>query len=190
MVGYLETYQRVSIKEVVYSCLKHPQMKKSVVAVYESHEKALRAVKHLVKHEIPENELSIVGQGEVIEDHIHFVPVKKAKMATTYIGLGAGALLGLLAGLEIIPVPGLKGIFGSGGFVGMLGGVVIGAVIGAIASIVFSMIVKKDDFVVMQKHIDKGKYMLVVKGELEDIEKSKKLLHTENIHEEIIEVAG
>jgi hypothetical protein len=84
----------------------------------------------------------------------------------------------------------LKSLFGEGGFVGLLGGTVMGAVAGSLVSIVFSMVVKKDELVMMQKHIDKGRYMLVVKGSLEDIEKSKKLLHTENIHEEIIDVEG
>ncbi|MGB0403722.1 MAG: hypothetical protein ACPGEG_06445 [Salibacteraceae bacterium] len=165
-------------------------MKKSVVAVYDNHAKAVRAVKHLVKNDIPENELSIVGQGQLIEDHIHFVPVKKAKMVIPYIGLAIGAGLGLLAGYGILPLPGFDSIVEAGGFVGMLAGTVFGAVVGALISIVFSLIYRKDDLVVMQKHIDKGKYMLVVKGELADIEKSKKLLHTENIHEEIIDVEG
>ena len=165
-------------------------MKKSVVALYDNHAKAVSAVKHLVKHDISEKELSIVGQGELIEDHIHFVPVKKAKLVIPYIGLGIGACFGLLAGYGVFPIPGFDSFLEAGGFVGMLGGTVFGAVVGSIISIVFSLFYRKDDMVIMQKHLDKSKFMLVVKGSLEDIEKSKKLLHTENIHDEIIDIEG
>ena len=165
-------------------------MKKSTVAVYESNSKALSAVKHLVAHGIPAEGLSVVGKGQLIEDHIHFIPVKKAKTITPYIGLGIGAVLGLVVGLGLVEIPGFAKFFEAGGMVGMLGGTVFGAIVGGVISIIFSLIVKRDDLVLMQKHIENGKYMLVVKGTLEDIEKSKKLLHTENIHEEIIDVEG
>ena len=57
-------------------------MKKSVVAVYDKNSKAISAVKHLVANGIPAEELSVVGEGQLIEDHIHFIPVKKAKIIT------------------------------------------------------------------------------------------------------------
>jgi len=164
-------------------------MKKSVVAIYDRNSKAISAVKHLVTHGIPAEELSIVGQGQLIEDHIHFIPVKKAKVVTPYIGLGIGAVLGLIVGMGWVEIPGFAKFFDTGA-VAILGGLVMGAVVGGLSSVVFSLIFRHDDLVMMQKHIDNGKYMLVVKGSLEDIEKSKKLLHTENIHEEIIDVEG
>ncbi|MBD80023.1 MAG: hypothetical protein CL840_14010 [Crocinitomicaceae bacterium] len=165
-------------------------MKKSVVAVYSNNDKALSAIKYLVKHGIPAEELSVVGQGQLIEDHIHFIPVKKAKKMTPYVGLGIGAVLGFIVGMGWIVIPGFETFFEAGGMIGMLGGIVFGAAVGAVISIIFSIIVRKDDLVMMQKHIDNGKFMLVVKGTLEDIEKSKKLLHTEDIHEEIIDIEG
>lgn len=165
-------------------------MKKSVVAVYDKNSKAISAVKHLVSHGIPAEELSVVGEGQLIEDHIHFIPVKKAKTVTPYIGLGIGAVLGFVVGMGWVQIPGFEKLFDAGAGIGLLGGVVFGAVIGGLISIVLSLVIRRDDLVMMQKHIDNGKYMLVVKGSLENITKSKKLLHTENIHEEIIDVEG
>jgi len=165
-------------------------MKKSVVAVYDKNSKAISAVKHLVANGIPAEELSVVGEGQLIEDHIQFIPIKKAKIVTPYIGLGIGAVLGFVVGMGWLDIPGFGKLFEAGGMIGMLGGIVFGAVIGGLVSVVLSLVIRRDDLVVMQKHIDNGKYMLVVKGSLEDITKSKKLLHTENIHEEIIDVEG
>ena len=165
-------------------------MKKSVVAVYDKNSKAISAVKHLVANGIPAEELSVVGEGQLIEDHIHFIPVKKAKIITPYVGLGIGGVLGVIVGMGWVQIPGFSKLFEAGGMIGLLGGIVFGAVIGGSLSIIFSLVVRRDDLVMMQKHIDNGKYALVVKGSLEDIEKSKKILHTENIHEEIIDVEG
>tara|TARA_B110000285_G_scaffold80510_1_gene92908 strand:+ start:604 stop:729 length:126 start_codon:yes stop_codon:yes gene_type:complete len=41
-------------------------MKKSVVAVYDKNSKAISAVKHLVANGIPAEELSVVGEGQLI----------------------------------------------------------------------------------------------------------------------------
>lgn len=165
-------------------------MKKSVVAVFNQHQKAINAAKYLAKHGIPDNELSIVGKGDLVEDHIHFVPVKKYKKIPLLIGIIGGAILGVLAGTGMVDIPVLNAFSDSGGFVGLLAGVVLGAVLGAILSIAVSLVIRKDDLVVLQKHVDNGKYTLVVTGSEEDILKSRKLLHTENIHEDIVDLQG
>ncbi len=165
-------------------------MKKSTVAVYASNEKAINAVKHLVKHGIPEDELSIVGQGQLVEDHIHFVPVKQYKKVPLFLGVGIGGVLGLLVGMGIIDLPFLNSADNSGGFVGTLLGLVFGAIIGAVVSIVISLIIRKDDLVLLQKHIDNGSYAVVVKGSESDITKSKDLLHATSGHQKSVHLSG
>lgn len=165
-------------------------MKKSTVAVYKSNESAINAVKHLVKSGIPENELSVIGEGQLVEDHIHFVPVKKYKMAPIIIGVIGGGLIGVLAGAGIIDLPVLGHIEDSGGFVGLLAGLTIGAAIGAAITVLVSILVKKDELVVLQKHIDNGRYAVVVKGSDGDILRAKELLHKDAKHENLMHLKG
>lgn len=162
-------------------------MSKSVVAVYESHDKAVRAVTHLTKNGIDEKGLSIVGKGETVEDHIHVVPVKGIKMAPAFIGAAVGAVLGGIAGVSGIEIPGFGFIAGADatGFSGALGGVVPGVIAGFIVSAIFQLVYRKDELVVFKKHVEGGKYLVVVNGDESEVSKSRKLLHTENIHEEL-----
>ncbi len=166
-------------------------MKKSTVAVYKSNETAIKAVKHLIKHGIAEEELSIVGKGDLIEDHIHFVPVKKYKIAPIIIGLGVGGLLGGLSGAGMLQLPLFEQFSDAGFFIGLLAGIGIGAAIGALITVIASIVVKKDEIVVLQKHIDNGSYAVVVKGSDADIAKSKELLHqSKHGHHHLVQLHG
>ena len=163
-------------------------MKKSVVAVYESHEKAIRAVTHLIKHDIPESHLSIVGHGDIVEDHIHIVEVKNFKLMPGFVGAGVGGVLGFVAGAADVPIPGVAFLTEAGGLPGLLGGIAVGIAVGALISIAVSLAYRKDDLVLFKKHVEKGKYLVVVNGENDEIDKSRKLLHTENEHLEIHDI--
>lgn len=161
-------------------------MDKSTVAVYSTNEKAIKAVKHLVTNGIPEEELSIVGEGQLVEDHIHFVPVKQYKKAPLFVGIVCGGVLGLLAGAGIIDIPFMKSVDDSGGFIGLLSGVVLGSIVGAAISILISLVIRKDDLVILQKHIDNGHYAVVVKGSEGDILRAKELLNTKKGHTNMV----
>lgn len=165
-------------------------MAKSIVAVYENNDKALRAVKHLANHDIGSDKLSVIGRGDIVEDHIHVVPVKKMKQAPIFIGAGFGAVAGIMAGVLNIPIPGVKFLTEAGGLPGFLGGMTIGLVVGALTSIAISAIYRKDDLILFKKHLEGGKFLVVVNGSDADIEKSKKLLHTENLHIELHDLIG
>jgi hypothetical protein len=53
---------------------------------------------------------------------------------------------------------------------------------GGIASILITLGIKKDSVVKYEEHLYKGKFMVVVNGELNQIKKAEKILHTEGLH--------
>ena len=157
----------------------------ATIAIYVDHEKAIRAVKHLVKHGIDEKEISLVGTGEIVEDKMHINSIKSLKKAPVPIGAIAGGVLGVLAGAGMLAVPGLGFVFLAGKFVGALGGITLGMATGGVTSFLVSIGFKQDQVVRYQKHLEHGNYMVVVNGPTEHIKEAHDLLHTHNDHLEL-----
>jgi len=154
---------------------------KATIAVYQNHEKAVRAVKKLVRDGIDSKEISIIGKGEMIEDRMHITSVKGLKKAPVPIGTIAGGLLGVLAGAGMLMVPGLGFVFLAGKFIGLLGGATVGMVTGGLASILISMGFRKDQVVRFDKHLENGNYLVIVDGEVDHIDQAHKILHTQYV---------
>lgn len=157
----------------------------ATIGVYHDHEKAVRAVKYLVKHGIPDKEISIIGKGELVEDHLHVTSIKGIKKAPVPIGVVAGATLGILAGAGTLAVPGLGFLFLAGKFVGALGGITMGLAAGGLTNVLLGIGFKKDQIARYKKHLDVGDFMVIVDGPEEDIEKANKLLHKHGTHKEL-----
>lgn len=154
----------------------------SKVAVYDSHEKALNAVRLLNENKFPLKNVSIIGKAEIVEDNIHLKSHTTLLNAPLAIGTIAGAVTGILTGIGVFAVPGLGFLYGAGAVVGMMGGLDFGILSGGLGTILDFIGVQNDSEVKYEDHLHEGKYLLLVHGSMDDIIKAEHILHTEGTH--------
>ena len=152
------------------------EVMKSEVAVFDSHEKALEAIKLLNDREFPMDKVSILGQAELMDDHIHVQSLDALKTAPGLLGVGAGTVLGLLTGIGAFAIPGFGFLYGAGALVGIIGGFDIGLVSGGLISLLVNVGVQEDEVVQVEQHLKEGKFLVIVNGSTEQIEKAKVIL--------------
>ncbi len=155
---------------------------KSQVAIYETHAKAIEALEILKEANFPMEKTSLVGQAEIIDDHVHVKSTEDIKIKTTALGVAATSTLGLLAGMGIFAIPGLGFIYGAGALVGAIAGAEIGLVGSGLFSVLTSIGLPKESVVKYEQHIVEGKFLVIVNGSLEEIEHAEHILHTEGTH--------
>ncbi len=155
---------------------------KSTIGIYDSHEEALEAVKALKKAGYPVNQLSIVGKAELVEDHLHVKSNAPLKMAGISIGMVIGPILGVLTGVGVFAIPGFGFLYGVGGLIGAIAGLDLGVLGGGIISILTMLGVKEDEVVTYQEHLNKGHFMVIARGELDEISSAREVLHTHGQH--------
>lgn len=160
---------------------------KSKIAIYNTHDEAVEAVKVLNGQDFPMDNVSLLGTAEVIEDHIHVRSMDTIKKAPAVIGMGAGTVIGLLSGIGIFTIPGFGFLYGAGALVGAIAGFDLGIVTGGLISFLSYIGIKEDSVVKCEEHLKEGKFMVIVKGSLEEIEKAEHILHTEGTHLEFVE---
>lgn len=158
---------------------------KSQVAIYDTHQKAIDALERLKNAEFPMEKTSLLGQAEIIDDHVHVKSMDDIKIKTTALGVIATSTLGLLTGLGIFAIPGLGFIYGAGALVGAIAGAEIGIVGTGLFSILTTIGFPKDSVVKYEQHIVEGKFLVIVVGSIEEIERAEHILHTEGTHLEI-----
>ena len=152
---------------------------KSQVAIYDTHQKAIDALERLKNAEFPMEKTSLIGQAEIVDDHVHVKSMDDVKIKTTALGVVATSTLGLLTGL------GIGFIYGAGALVGAIAGAEIGIVGTGLFSILTTIGFSKDSVVKYEQHIVEGKFLVIVNGTLEEVEKAEHILHTEGTHLEI-----
>jgi len=159
---------------------------KSQVAVYDSHEKAINALKVLNDNNFPMNKVSMLGKAEVIDDHIHVKSLEGMKNAPALLGAGAGTILGLLTGVGAFAIPGFGFLYGAGAVLGALGGFDIGIITGGIGSLLATIGIKKDKVVKCNEHLKAGKYLIAVQGTPEEVKTAENILHSHGTHIEMV----
>lgn len=160
---------------------------KSKIAIYNTHDEAVDAVKVLNDQDFPMRNVSLLGTAEVVEDHIHVRSMDRIKKAPAVIGMGAGTVIGLLSGIGIFTIPGFGFLYGAGALVGAIAGLDLGIVTGGLISFLTFIGIKEDNIVRCQEHLKEGKFMVIVNGTMEEIEKAEHILHTEGTHLEFVE---
>jgi hypothetical protein len=158
----------------------------SQIAIYDTHEKAVNAIKVLSQHEFPMDNVSLLGKAEVIEDHIHIKSLDTIKKAPALVGMGAGTLIGLLSGIGVFAIPGFGFLYGAGALVGIIAGLDLGLVAGGFISLLAFTGIKEEEVVKCEEHLKEGKFMVIVNGSGKEIERAKHILHTEGNHLEFI----
>lgn len=159
---------------------------KSQVAVYDSHEKAINAIKVLDEYNFPMNKVSLLGKADMIDNHIHVKSLEDAKDAPALLGAGAGTIVGLLTGIGAFAIPGFGFLYGAGAVLGAIGGFDLGIIAGGIGTLLATIGIKKDKVVKLNEHLKAGKYLVMVQGTDEDIKQAEHILHTDGSHIEMI----
>ncbi len=155
---------------------------KSTVGVYDTHEKALAAVLELKKAGFTESHISIVGQAEVVDNHLHIKSKEGEKAAPLAVGLVLGPIIGVLSGIGLIAIPGLGIIYGAGAIAGAMAGLDLGLIGGGIASALTMFGIKNENVVKYNEHLAQGHFLVIVQGTEEDATNAHKILLAYNKH--------
>ncbi|MCU0444188.1 MAG: hypothetical protein MUE85_04665 [Microscillaceae bacterium] len=166
------------------------QDKKAIVGVFETHIDAIHAIQVLKKHHFPIEHLALVGSGGAVKEIDGVHTWEEVMIKGTEIGGIVGGILGALTGLTLVLVPEIGIIYtGSalagallggieGGAFGALGGNVLGMLFGARMGADGEATGKEDpeDLKKYKKLIQDGKFLLVVHGPKEEVEKAHQIL--------------
>lgn len=157
----------------------------TIVGVYESHDDAVNAVKSLEKAGYATKNISLISKAELVNDHIHVKSDHTVERAEVGVGLAAGSIIGVLAGVGVFAIPGLGFLYGAGALVGALAGLDIGLLGGGIVSILTSIGIDKAKAAKYEKHLNEGKYLVFVQGDETAVKHAHEVLHTEDLHLEL-----
>ena len=150
------------------------------IASYGSHEKALDAIKDLKKAGFPLKQVSLIGEAQIVDDHMCVSSVEPIKNLPIAVGALAGIVTGLLTGIGIFGIPGFGFLYGAGAIVGAIGGLDLGIIGGGLVTILTHIGIKNDEVIKYEEHIREGKFLLVAKGTQQEIERAETILHIEN----------
>ncbi len=163
----------------------------SVAAIYDTHVQAEHAIKELQKAGVDMKSLSIVGKDTHTDEHVvgYYTAGDRMKY---WGGLGAfwGGFWGLLFGSGVFFIPAFGPILAAGPIVawiiaGLEGAVVVGGV-SAIGAGLVSLGIPKDSVLKYDVALKTDKYVLVVHGTPEQVEKAKDIIAgTEQSHYEV-----
>lgn len=161
---------------------------KSLIGLYNSHDKAIEAIQLLKENGFTNKHLSLLGKvngdDEVAEN------IKNANTAVKGIGIGAvaGTTLGVLAGIGLMAIPGVGLLVGAGALAGAVAGFDFGVIGGGIISALTIGGVEKEMEAKYQKELlETGKTLVVVQGKEEELEKAKALLAAKGGYDELNE---
>ena len=152
------------------------------VAIYDTHDKAVNALKVLGKHNFPMDKVSLIGKSDVIDDHIHLKSLDPVKNSPALIGIGAGSVIGLLSGIGVFTIPGFGFLYGAGAFVGLVGGFNLGFFAGGLGAVLLKLGIKKDSIVDYEEHLNQGMFIVLINGNEETVLEAEKILHSEGTH--------
>jgi hypothetical protein len=157
----------------------------TIVGVYETHDKAITALETLKAAGLPVKNMSFISKADIIESKLHTFSNDKINNAPVEIGVVLGPVIGILAGLSIIAIPGLGLIYGAGAVVGAFAGFDFGLIGGGITTLLMKFGINKNKTKTYQEHLEKGKYIVTIFGDTEIVEKAKATLHTLGLHIEL-----
>jgi hypothetical protein len=159
---------------------------KTLVAIYKTHDKAIEAVKILKGREIPEKTLSLLGKTELPKEDVKTVGDTILNEGPITAGVIIGPILGVLTGVGVFVIPGLGFLFGAGALVGALAGLDLGLVGGGLVTLLTSLGVSESHHLKFKEYLQKGKVLLIAKGEEKTINRAAKILEDLNQHEELL----
>ncbi len=153
----------------------------AVVAVYDTHAGAERAVKALQRAGIDMHTMSIIGKDSHTEDHV--VGYYNTSDRMKYWGkAGAfwGSIWGLLFGSAFFAIPGIGPVLVAGpvisGIVGALEGAVLSGGLTAIGAGLLGLGIPKDSVVEYETAIKTDKFLLTVHDTASEVERARSVI--------------
>jgi len=155
----------------------------STVGVYGSHKKAVAAVRKLQVEGFPTENISLVGRARVENDHLHVTETETVLETTTAVGSVFGTILGVLAGMSLVAVPGLGVLYAAGALIGGVGGFSIGTASGGLAGVLLSLGIGQDGILSYDEHLKEGRFLVIIHGTQEEVDNAHAILDGTERHE-------
>lgn len=171
---------------------------KSTIGVYQDHEAAIAAVNALKAAGFPQKNISIIGHahdteaeaeaegvdaaGPGVDSDDAFAKPAKVAVRTMGISVVVGPILGALAGIGLLAIPGLGMIVGAGALAGAVAGLDAGLIGGGIISAIQIAGISKHHEELYQEHLQQGRYLVIVQGNAEEVKHARELLARHNQH--------
>lgn len=148
-------------------------MKKNIFAVFNKFQEADDALIALDAKGYGHENISVIGQEGVLKSKDVSNTAEDAGK-----GAGVGGLLGLIAGVAALPIPGVGPIIGTGSIIGgLFGGAGLGAAVGGLIGIIQDMMGKDEKLAgKYEGAIKEGKIMLGVTADENDITEVRRVL--------------
>lgn len=155
--------------------------KKSMVALYDSHDQAENAVNKLQKGGFDMKQLSIVGKDYHTEENIvGYYNLGDRMLQWGSNGAFWGGLWGMFLGSAFFFIPGVGPLLIAGPFVSALVGALEGAIamgsISALGAALVSFGIPENSVVEYETEIKAGKFMLLAHGTNSEVEKAREIL--------------
>jgi hypothetical protein len=153
----------------------------NAVAVYDSHIQAEEALRKLSTASFDIKKLSIIGKGYHSEESVVGYYTTGDRMKS-WGGIGAfwGGLWGLLFGAGLFLIPGVGPVLVAGPILAALVGALESAVVvgglSALTAALVSMGIPKDKSIKYEADVKADKYLLVVHGTAEEVERTRAIL--------------
>lgn len=151
----------------------------TTIGIFHNHDDVLHAVKMLKNNDYDTHRLSIIGQGEVVEDDIKVYSASTAMKTSTTFGGVLGSLLGVFTGMGLLAVPGMGVLFMAGALYGAVGGLSMGLIGGGLVGAFTAIGIGKEGVADYEKHLSMGKYLLLCHGTKEEVEEAEAIMKKE-----------
>lgn len=150
-------------------------MKKNL-SIFNSHDEAVRALEELREYRsVDMSKIKLVGNEEIVEDHIYVKSNKNLINAPFIIGTVSVVLVGMCTGLGLFVVPGFDVFYNQGILIGSLAGLEFGVLIGGAASLITQRIVKEKK-IVFEHHSRPGRFKMIVEGTEDEVRKIEQIV--------------
>jgi len=150
---------------------------KSIVGVYESHDKAVTALRELKESGYPDGQLSILGKADLIDGHVQVRSEHSADRAHMTIGFASAAVLEIVAIAGILLVPGFGLLFGAGAVVGLFSGMDAALLaVGDVGVIFTGKDIGQDEAERYERNLIEGKFLVFADGDDRQLEQAHRIL--------------
>jgi uncharacterized membrane protein len=153
----------------------------AVIAVYNTHEEAEKAIRQLQQSGFDMQKLSIVGKDyQTEEEVVGYYTTGERMKSWGKTGAFWGGLWGLLFGSAFFLVPGFGPLLAAGPLVAWIVGALEGAVVvgglSAVGAALFSIGIPKDSIIEYETQIKAGKFVVIAHGSPEEVKLGKDTL--------------
>lgn len=144
----------------------HTDHQAHVAATYKEYSQAENAVRKLLDHQVPVEQISLVGKNfSIHEKPLGYTTISGVAKQGSKFGAIWGGILGLLAGFTVffMPVSGPLLLFGPLAYA--LTTAVEGAIFGGVAGILVGWGLHHEKAIQFERSVEEGEYLVVVSGD-------------------------